>query len=430
MSASSRNGSLSGNRDFRLLWVGGLMTALGSQLTAIALPLLVLRETGSAVQAGAVGSVAVAALLVSMLPAGALADAVERRRLMLWCDVGSAAVVGSLAVAVLLGHSPLALVMLVAVANAAISSLVGPAALGLLRAVVPADRLAAASARLQARSSAARLIGPLVGGALFAVHPALPFAAEAAGLLLCVACLAGVRTRSAPGPSAGSPFSRREFTAGIAFLWGRPFLRTVLLVFGLGMNAAFSALMFVSLAAASDGGRSGVGGGTVVSLTSAGALAGALLAPRVPARLRPGLLIAGTCWACAAAAGLMTLSQGVWYLGLLSGLSLALATVAGIGFNSSLLLASPEHMVGRVQSAAGLLSSLVQPLGPLAGGALFAAWGPAPAYGVLGAVFLVCAVLVSAARSEPRGAPAAARPEEPEARDAAPWSAAREQPLA
>lgn len=79
---------LRSNRDFRLLWLSGLFAVLGSQMSAIALPLLILKETGSAVQAGAVGTVAVCAVLITMLPGGVMADRVERRRLMRLCDAG------------------------------------------------------------------------------------------------------------------------------------------------------------------------------------------------------------------------------------------------------------------------------------------------------------------------------------------------------
>ena len=234
-------------RDFRVLWISGLLAGLGAQMSAIALPLLVLRQTGSAVQAGVVGSVSVGALLFTMLPGGALADTVERRRLMRVCDAGSTLVVGGLAVCVLAGRPPLALILLAAAVGAAINGVYGPAALGLLRAVVPGELLGAASSRMQARGAAARLVGPMAGGMLYAVHPALPFVGETVCLLSSTTCLAFVRTRSAPEPGARSAFSRAEFAAGLSFLWGRPYLRTVLLVFGLGMNAAFSALMFVAL---------------------------------------------------------------------------------------------------------------------------------------------------------------------------------------
>ncbi|WP_405723250.1 MFS transporter [Streptomyces sp. NBC_01537] len=396
-------------REFRLLWVSGLLAGLGAQMSSIALPLLVLRQTGSAVQAGVVGTVSVGALLVTMLPGGALADSVERRRLMRLCDVGSLAAAGALAIAVLNGRSPLVLVLLVAVAGAVINSLYGPAALGLLRTIVPEDMLSTASSRMQARGAAARLVGPMAGGALFAVHPAMPFAAEALALLASTTCLAFMRTRSAPEPSAGSAFSKKEFTAGVTFIWHRPYLRTVLLVFGLGMNAAFSATMFVALAVASRGGSSGIGAGSVVSLTAAGSLVGALAAPRLPPGIRPGVLIGGTCWACAAAVVVMTLNQKTLLIGLLCAMCITVASLASIGFLTSLLVATPQAMVGRVQSAAGFISSLVQPLGPLVGGVLLSGCGASTTFGLLGAVFALCAVVVTGARSvrkQPGAAPA------------------------
>src|SRR5689334_7152554 len=99
--------SLADLRDFRLLWIGGLFAALGGQMSGLALPLLVLRQTGSAAQAGAIGTVSVGALLVTMLPGGALADSMERRRLMRLCDIGSLLAVAALTLAVLHGRAPM-----------------------------------------------------------------------------------------------------------------------------------------------------------------------------------------------------------------------------------------------------------------------------------------------------------------------------------
>lgn len=394
---------LGGIRDFRLLWLSGLLAGFGSQMASIALPLLVLRETHSPVQAGAVETVAVGALLVTMLPGGALADSVERRRLMRICDLFSTLAVGGLAVSVLIGRPPYLLVLLVATIGAIISSLYGPAAMGLLREIVPREQLKTAASRLQARGATARLIGPLVGGTLYAVNPALPFFGEAVCLLLSTTCVAFMRTRSAPDPNRGSAFSRTEFAAGVSFLWKRPQLRTVLLVFGLGVNAAFSAMMFVALAVTSRGGTSGVSSGTVVSLTAVGSLAGALLAPKISTRLRIATLIGGTCWVCAADAAGLTVSGNPFYVGVLCALCVAIAAVASIGFLTAMLEATPQHMVGRVQSAAGFISSIVQPLGPLVGGALLAFYGTRTAYVALSAVFVVCAVVLTCAPSVRRG---------------------------
>ncbi|MDH6710688.1 MFS family permease [Kitasatospora sp. MAA19] len=394
---------LSRNRDFRLLWVGGLLASLGSQLASIALPLLVLRETGSAAQAGAIGTVSVGALLLTMLPGGVLADRIERRRLMRVCDVGSLLAVTALVIAVLRGHTPLPLVLLVAAAGALIASTYGPAAGGLLRAAVPREQVRAASSRMQARGAAARLIGPLGGGALFAWHPVLPFLAEGVGLLLSTICVALMRTRSVPAARSGAVFSRSELTAGLTFIWRQPYLRTLLLIFGLGMNFAFSALMFATLAVASDGGRSGVGGGTVVSCTAAGALAGALLAPKLDARARDGSLVALSCWAAAATAGVLVLTRVPVLIGLLCAVCMCLSTVASIGFVSGMLLAAPPDRIGRVQSAAGFLSTLVQPFGPLAGGALLGTLGGTRTFALLALGIALCAAVVTWAPPVRRG---------------------------
>jgi MFS family permease len=161
------------------------------------------------------------------------------------------------------------------------------------------------------------------------------------------------------------------------------------------MNSAFSAMMFTALAIVSDNGRSGFGGGLIVSLAATGSLAGALLAPRTHPDRRAGVLIASACWTCAGAVGVLTLAHPPIVIGLLAAACMAMASLASIGFLTTLLLATPEEKVGRVQSAAGFLSSLAQPLGPLAAGALLGAWGATATLGVLGCVFTVCSIVVT-----------------------------------
>ncbi|MFE7592309.1 MFS transporter, partial [Kitasatospora sp. NPDC057512] len=319
------------------------------------------------------------------------------------CDVLGLLAVAALVVAVLRGHTPLPLVLLVAAAGALISSVYGPAAGALLRTVVPGEQAREASSRMQARGAAARLIGPLGGGALFAWHPVLPFLAEGVGLLLSTVCVALMRTRALPAAKSGPVFSRAELTAGLAFIWRRPYLRTLLLIFGIGMNFAFSALMFATLAVASDGGRSGIGGGTVVSCSAVGALAGALLAPRLGARARDGSLVALACWSCALTAGVLVLTRVPLLIGLLCAVCMCLSTVASIGFVAGMLVAAPPDRAGRVQSAAGFLSTLVQPFGPLVGGLLLGSLGGTRTFALLALAIALCAAVVTWAPPVRRG---------------------------
>jgi MFS family permease len=217
-----------------------------------------------------------------------------------------------------------------------------------------------------------------------------------------------MRTRSVPERRSGKTFSRQQLGAGMTFLWRQPYLRTVLLVFGLGMNSAFSAMLFAALTIGSRGGHSGVGGGMIASMAAAGSLVGALLAPRLRPEARSSLLIAGTCWTCAVAVAVIAVFQQPLLIGLLAAACMATASVASIGFLTSLLLATPEEKVGRVQSAANFLSSLVQPLGPLVAGVLLTTWGATPTFALLGGVFTICAVVVTWAPSIRRHAVAQA----------------------
>lgn len=74
------------NRDYLLLWSGQTVSAAGSQVSGFVLPLLILQLTGSAAQAGFVGAFGGLPFIVLSLPAGALADRWDRKRLMILCD--------------------------------------------------------------------------------------------------------------------------------------------------------------------------------------------------------------------------------------------------------------------------------------------------------------------------------------------------------
>src|SRR3954453_10995502 len=102
------------NRDFMLLQAGQLLSTFGTSMSGIAYPLLVLAVTGSAAKAGYVGAAQFTPLLLFNLPAGVLADRVDRRRLMIVADAASAAAVGTLAALVLAHDVSFAAIVVIA----------------------------------------------------------------------------------------------------------------------------------------------------------------------------------------------------------------------------------------------------------------------------------------------------------------------------
>src|ERR1700756_4956019 len=102
------------NREFRLLWSGQTLSALGSQVSLVAYPLLVLAVTGSPAKAGVVGFARAVPVPLLALPAGALADRMNRKVLMVTCDCVRAVALAAFSIALATGHTSYAAIAFVA----------------------------------------------------------------------------------------------------------------------------------------------------------------------------------------------------------------------------------------------------------------------------------------------------------------------------
>ena len=100
--------SLWRNRDYLLLWSGQIISEIGSKSSLLAFPLLMLFLTGSPAQAGLLGALRGLPYILFCLPAGALIDRWNRKRVMILCDTGRALAMGSIPLAYVLGHLTLA----------------------------------------------------------------------------------------------------------------------------------------------------------------------------------------------------------------------------------------------------------------------------------------------------------------------------------
>ena len=172
-------GALRANRNFRLLWIGQILSDLGTQIGTLAYPLLVLALTHSALVAGAVGTAAEASAFVVRLPAGALADRLDRRRTMMLVDAARTVALATLAVLVATGAVSWPIVMVVAIVDRAGDTLFTPSSIAALPLIVPDEHLEAGWAVSEGRQYAANLVGPPLGGFLYGIGRAVPFVADA-----------------------------------------------------------------------------------------------------------------------------------------------------------------------------------------------------------------------------------------------------------
>lgn len=166
--------------DFRLLTGGQLLSQLGNQAQSLALPLIVLALTGSTAQAGLLLGVSTSTYLIAGLFAGALVDRWNRKRLMIWCELGRAALAASIPVALLLDALTMTQLYLVAVLTGGLAVLLQAANSAALPHVVRPAQLSQALAAYRAAGSAVSIAGAALAGAAYGVGRAVPFVLNAA----------------------------------------------------------------------------------------------------------------------------------------------------------------------------------------------------------------------------------------------------------
>src|SRR5579859_6800026 len=305
------------NRDFQLLWGGQAGSLLGSQTSKIAYPLLVLAMTGSPAKAGIAGFAPMLGYLLFPLPAGGLADRLDRKRMMIGCDVIRLLAVGSIAVAGWAAHITYVQVLVAGFAEGAASVFFGVAQRAALPMLVHPSKRSVAVSQNEARQNAAQLAGPALGGGLFGLSRAAPFAADALSYLASLVTLPFIKAAMQASVPAGLPDGlpagaraprrlRAELVEGLAFTWRQPFLRYSAF-FAAAVNILLQVLTLGLIVLARRDGASAAQIGLIVACMGAGGLAGAFAAPWVQRKIPAGITITGCMWTWAVLLALIVL---------------------------------------------------------------------------------------------------------------------------
>lgn len=364
------------SRDFRLLWVQGLVTYLGSVMALIALPLQIKDLTGSPLAVGVMGAVELVPLVVCGLYGGALADAVDRRKVILFTEAG----LGLLALVLLLNAlSPQPMLWplyAVAATVAALAGLQRPALDSLLARIVPHDQLAAAAALNALRWQAGAIAGPMLAGLVVAYAGNVPaYATTVVGFTLSV-WLCHRLSPVPPVEHATKP-SWRGIAEGARYAWSKPVLLGTYSVDLAAMFFAFPNTIFPFLADELDADwalgpmyAAGAIGSLLVSLTSGW----------VSRLQRHGLLVVfgAAAWGLAIAAAGWTTQ--IWLVLLFLALAGAGDMLSGLGRSTIWNQTIPDRLRGRLAGIEVLSYSIGPQLGQVRAGAAAGWTGARPAF--------------------------------------------------
>jgi MFS-type transporter involved in bile tolerance (Atg22 family) len=385
------------NRDFTILWSGQVVSTIGSDVSGLAFPLLVLATTHSPAKAGIVGFANSLPNLLS-LGVGALVDRWDRKRIMLAADLARGLALASIVVAVAADALTFAQIVIVAFVEGTLGVFFTTAEAAALPQVVPREQLSQAIAQNQARQQGAGIVSQPLGGFLFAVGHAVPFLADAVSYVASFISLLFVRPAFQAARERPATQLRAEIAEGVRWLWNHVFLRTTMFLVA-GTNFAHAALVLALIVRARTLGASSTVIGVMLALFSTGALLGAAIAPWVQRHVRPSVLIIGSVWLWAVLTAALFFVDVPLLLGGLCALQAVVGPPWNVVIGSYRYRLVPDQLLGRVGSAGRLVTWGTIPLGSLAAGYLIAGLGARSTFLVLAGVFVAVGIAAVSARS-------------------------------
>lgn len=405
------------NRDFTLLWSSQVISTVGTRVTSVAYPLLVLLLTGSPALAGVVGFAQTLPFLLLYLPGGAWVDRWDRRRTMVACEIGRTVALGSIAVTAVIGgvHAvTVAQLAAVAFVEGSLFVLFDLSEGAALPRLVPAGQLPTAVAWNQARTQGADLVGQPLGGLLFAIAPALPFAVDSVSYLVSGGAVAAIRTRLQGERAATVDRLRSRIAEGVRFVRRSAFLRETVVIVG-WINLVFNGSFLVVIVRAQRLGGSPGQIGLMLAALGAGGILGALAAPAIQRRLSGRVVLVAIAWLWTGLGVVLAFAPSLVWLAVL----VFALTLFGAPYNvviaARMYQLVPEQIFGRVRSVGRIVAWGTIPIGTLLGGVLAERLGAAPALLVFGLAMIPVAIASTVSPgmrsiddpvSEPAGQPA------------------------
>jgi MFS family permease len=355
------------HRLFRWLWIAAVVSQIGSFMTEVAQGWLMTTLSASPLLVALLATAESVPFFLLSLPAGAMADVVDRRKLLLVAQTSMALVSLVLVASTAGGHVTPAVLLGFAAAVGVATAMNNPAWYALPGELLPKEDLAGGVTLMGTGFNVARVVGPALGGIVVAsAGPAVVFAIDALSFVgVFAVLLAWRRERKATVLPAERLVGAVK--AGVRFARHSPALRTVLVhTFGF-MSCACIAMALLPVLAKETGG-SPLAYGLLLGSLGGGAVLGTFVLPRTREKLSPDALVAAGTWTFAATCAGMAFVRSLWFLVPV----FAVAGVAWIAVISTLNVSAQKASPAWVRARALAVYLLVLQAGIAAGSAV---WG-------------------------------------------------------
>ncbi|MFE5400896.1 MFS transporter [Streptomyces sp. NPDC004596] len=355
--------------DFRRLWASGLVSNFGSFLTFVALPVQLKDLTGSAAAVGAIGAVELVPLIVFGLYGGALADALDKRRLIVWTEAGQGLLSAALLIDALLPRPAVWPLYLIAALSSALVSVQRPALDSLLPRIVAHEHLPAAASLNSLRWTVGGVAGPAVAGVVVA-YAGLGWAYAADLLTFAVSLVFVVRIAPSPASHQAAKPDLRAVAEGARYAWSR---KELLGTYAVDLAAMFLAMPLAVLPFLADELHAEWALGLMYATFPLGALLVSLTSGWTSRVHRHGrmVVLSAALWGLAVAAAGM--AGEVWLVLLLLTVAGGCDMVSGIFRGAMWNQTIPDELRGRLAGIELLSYSVGPQLGQVRSGGL-AAW--------------------------------------------------------
>jgi MFS family permease len=393
-SAAPQRIALWRNRDYMLLWSGQIVSSVGTFVSQLAFPLLMLALTHSPAQAGLIGGLRGLPYALFILPAGALVDRWNRKRVMILCDTGRAIALGSIPVALLLGHLSIIQLYSVALVEGTLFTFFNLAETACLPQIVSKDQLTGAVAQNSVIDSVSGMAGPALGGMLYSIGRAVPFLIDAISYVASVLSLFFIKARFQEERAVERLHLWKEIGEGLSWLWHHPVLRFIaILTCGLILPVSGYGLIIIVLAQMQHATSFEIG--LILAGSGVGSIVGAMIVAPLRRRFSFGKMMIGACWLWVLTWLFFAIAPNPFLLGIATALSFIVVPIYMTLHFSYRLSVIPDHLQGRVNSVFRLIAFGSEPIGLALTGLLIQAVGPVRAVLILFAPQLVCAIVAT-----------------------------------